>query len=216
MIFMHYWNHIFDLVYATGNNLSVVRVLFQVCKFFLEAVEKKQYGWFWECPNGGKNCHYRHALPPGYVLKSQMKALLEEESNKISIEEEIENQVICSFPYNKLYYLIVVSSFLTEYVIPFSVPKWQLQLLWLLSYSFNGRRRSWTREMPIWLPNRQTGLRTTAWGKPTVCSLSFTYESLIYSGFFLNKWRNCMLLNMFWKKELQVITKSDNLLLLFC
>lgn len=63
-----------------------------VCKFFLEAVEKKQYGWFWECPNGGKNCHYRHALPPGYVLKSQMKALLEEESNKISIEEEIENQ----------------------------------------------------------------------------------------------------------------------------
>ncbi|KAK2647686.1 hypothetical protein Ddye_015175 [Dipteronia dyeriana] len=51
-----------------------------VCKYFLEAVEKKQYGWFWVCPNGGKDCHYRHALPPGYVLKSQMKALLEEES----------------------------------------------------------------------------------------------------------------------------------------
>ncbi|XP_061351348.1 zinc finger CCCH domain-containing protein 11-like [Gastrolobium bilobum] len=63
-----------------------------VCKFFLEAVEKKQYGWFWVCPNAGKNCHYRHALPPGYVLKSQMKALLEEETEKISIEEEIENQ----------------------------------------------------------------------------------------------------------------------------
>lgn len=63
-----------------------------VCKFFLEAVEKKQYGWFWVCPNGGKDCHYRHALPPGYVLKSQMKALLEEESEKISIEEEIENE----------------------------------------------------------------------------------------------------------------------------
>ncbi|CAA0842889.1 Zinc finger CCCH domain-containing protein 21 [Striga hermonthica] len=63
-----------------------------VCKYFLEAVEKKQYGWFWVCPNGGKECHYRHALPPGYVLKSQMKALLEEESEKISIEEEIENQ----------------------------------------------------------------------------------------------------------------------------
>ncbi|KAK6228115.1 hypothetical protein QUC31_006490 [Theobroma cacao] len=63
-----------------------------VCKYFLEAVEKKQYGWFWECPNGGKDCHYRHALPPGYVLKSQMKTLLEEESEKISIEEEIENQ----------------------------------------------------------------------------------------------------------------------------
>lgn len=65
----------------------------QVCKHFLEAVEKKQYGWFWVCPNGGKECHYRHALPPGYVLKSQMKALIEEESEKISIEEEIENQV---------------------------------------------------------------------------------------------------------------------------
>ncbi|EPS72128.1 hypothetical protein M569_02629, partial [Genlisea aurea] len=63
-----------------------------VCKYFLEAVEKKQYGWFWECPNGGQDCQYRHALPPGYVLKSQMKALLEEEAEKISIEEEIENQ----------------------------------------------------------------------------------------------------------------------------
>ncbi|XWS56481.1 hypothetical protein CRYUN_Cryun09bG0089200 [Craigia yunnanensis] len=63
-----------------------------VCKYFLDAVEKKQYGWFWVCPNGGKDCHYRHALPPGYVLKSQMKALLEEESEKIPIEEEIENQ----------------------------------------------------------------------------------------------------------------------------
>ncbi|KAL1565965.1 zinc finger CCCH domain-containing protein 11-like [Salvia divinorum] len=63
-----------------------------VCKHFLEAVEKKQYGWFWDCPNGGKECHYRHALPPGYILKSQMKALLEEESKKVSIEEEIENE----------------------------------------------------------------------------------------------------------------------------
>ncbi|KAM0953251.1 putative transcription factor C3H family [Dioscorea sansibarensis] len=63
-----------------------------VCKYFLEAVEKKQYGWFWVCPNGGKDCHYRHALPPGYVLKSQMKALLAEESEKLPIEEEIEKE----------------------------------------------------------------------------------------------------------------------------
>lgn len=63
-----------------------------VCKYFLDAVEKKQYGWFWVCPNGGKECHYRHALPPGYVLKSQMKTLLEEEAEKIPIEEEIEKQ----------------------------------------------------------------------------------------------------------------------------
>eukprot|EP00897_Mesotaenium_endlicherianum_P007576 jgi/Mesen1/6847/ME000351S05962 len=64
-----------------------------VCKFFLEAIEKKQYGWFWSCPNGGKDCMYRHGLPPGYVLKSQMKALLEEESaNRLSIEEQIEQE----------------------------------------------------------------------------------------------------------------------------
>jgi len=64
-----------------------------VCKYFLDAVEKKQYGWFWSCPNGGKECHYRHALPPGYVLKSQMKALLEEESSKkLAVEDEIENE----------------------------------------------------------------------------------------------------------------------------
>lgn len=55
-------------------------------------MEKKQYGWFWVCPNGNKECHYRHALPPGYILKSQMKALLEEESNKLAIEDEIEDQ----------------------------------------------------------------------------------------------------------------------------
>ncbi|KAF5812728.1 putative transcription factor C3H family [Helianthus annuus] len=64
-----------------------------VCKHLLDAVEKKQYGWFWVCPNGNKECHYRHALPPGYILKSQMKALLEEEANKLAIEDEIENQV---------------------------------------------------------------------------------------------------------------------------
>ncbi|KAJ8533967.1 hypothetical protein K7X08_007291 [Anisodus acutangulus] len=38
-----------------------------VCKYFLEAVEKKQYGWFWVCPNG-------------------------EETDKMPIEEEIEDQ----------------------------------------------------------------------------------------------------------------------------
>ena len=40
-----------------------------ICKHFLDAVEKRTYGWFWECPNGGDKCQYRHALPEGYVLK---------------------------------------------------------------------------------------------------------------------------------------------------
>eukprot|EP01025_Chloroclados_australasicus_P020675 TRINITY_DN2180_c0_g2_i7.p2 TRINITY_DN2180_c0_g2~~TRINITY_DN2180_c0_g2_i7.p2 ORF type:complete len:420 (-),score=111.08 TRINITY_DN2180_c0_g2_i7:340-1599(-) len=63
-----------------------------VCKYFLDAVEKKQYGWFWKCPNGSA-CIYRHALPPGYVLKSQMSALLEEEKDKqADVAEEIEEE----------------------------------------------------------------------------------------------------------------------------
>jgi len=60
-----------------------------ICKFFLEAVEKSLYGWFWNCPNGDK-CMYRHALPPGFVLKKDQKK--EEEEDKVSLEEHIENE----------------------------------------------------------------------------------------------------------------------------
>ncbi|KAK2977611.1 hypothetical protein RJ640_007247 [Escallonia rubra] len=80
------------VVESRGKEYSQNKPTDKVCKYFLESVEKKQYGWFWVCPNGGKDCHYRHALPPGYVLKSQMKALIEEETEKITIEEEIDNQ----------------------------------------------------------------------------------------------------------------------------
>lgn len=37
----------------------------KVCKFFIEAIEDGKYGWFWTCPNGGNQCKYKHALPPG-------------------------------------------------------------------------------------------------------------------------------------------------------
>lgn len=48
-------------------------------------------GWFWECPNGGTKCKYRHALPPGFVLKSQRKKDEEaEKAKEISIEEFLE------------------------------------------------------------------------------------------------------------------------------
>ncbi|KAF8268458.1 hypothetical protein EI94DRAFT_1800393 [Lactarius quietus] len=61
-----------------------------VCKFFIEAVESQRFGWFWQCPNGD-SCQYRHALPPGFVLKSQKKALEEaERANTISLEEFLE------------------------------------------------------------------------------------------------------------------------------
>lgn len=61
-----------------------------VCKYFLEAIEKNVYGWFWTCPNGEK-CIYRHALPPGFVLKNDKKNE-EDEADKISLEEHIENE----------------------------------------------------------------------------------------------------------------------------
>lgn len=60
-----------------------------ICKYFLEAVEKSLYGWFWECPNGGK-CIYRHALPPGYILKKDKKK--EDKKDEISLEELIETE----------------------------------------------------------------------------------------------------------------------------
>ncbi|KAK9865017.1 hypothetical protein WJX84_005705 [Apatococcus fuscideae] len=63
-----------------------------ICKFFIDAVEKKLYGWFWQCPNG-KECKYRHALPPGFVLKSQMKELLDaEKENQQDIVDVIDEE----------------------------------------------------------------------------------------------------------------------------
>lgn len=41
-----------------------------ICKYFLDAIENQKYGWFWQCPNGD-TCIYRHALPPGYKLKTK-------------------------------------------------------------------------------------------------------------------------------------------------
>lgn len=61
-----------------------------VCKFFLEAVEKSLYGWFWECPNGEK-CIYRHALPPGYILKKDKKKM-DAQKEEISLVDLIETE----------------------------------------------------------------------------------------------------------------------------
>lgn len=61
-----------------------------ICKYFLDAVEKSLYGWFWECPNGEK-CIYRHALPPGYMLKKDKKKL-ESQKEEISLVDLIERE----------------------------------------------------------------------------------------------------------------------------
>lgn len=55
----------------------------------MEAVEKSKYGWFWQCPTGEK-CIYRHALPPGFVLKKDKKK--EDKKNEISLEDLIETE----------------------------------------------------------------------------------------------------------------------------
>ncbi|KAG7199160.1 hypothetical protein KM043_018047 [Ampulex compressa] len=60
-----------------------------ICKHFLEAVEKAKYGWFWECPMRQK-CIYRHALPPGFVLKKDKKK--EDKKDEISLEDLIEKE----------------------------------------------------------------------------------------------------------------------------
>ncbi|XP_062286462.1 LOW QUALITY PROTEIN: zinc finger CCCH domain-containing protein 15 [Scomber scombrus] len=61
-----------------------------VCKHFLDAIENNKYGWFWVCPGGADVCMYRHALPPGFVLKKDKKK--EEKEEEISLEELIENE----------------------------------------------------------------------------------------------------------------------------
>jgi len=68
------------------------------CLHFLEAVENEQYGWRWECPQGGLKCTYRHMLPEGYVLQSKKereanrKQAELDAKNKKSIEEDIEEE----------------------------------------------------------------------------------------------------------------------------
>ncbi|EER14785.1 phoshoprotein 300, putative [Perkinsus marinus ATCC 50983] len=63
-----------------------------ICKYFLDAVEKGVYGWFWVCPNGGDKCKYRHALPPGYVLKKKKADDDDDYDNGPSIDEIIEQE----------------------------------------------------------------------------------------------------------------------------
>ncbi|KAF2018908.1 hypothetical protein BU24DRAFT_418469 [Aaosphaeria arxii CBS 175.79] len=70
----------------------------KVCKFFIEAVENQKYGWFWQCPNGGDKCMYKHSLPPGFVLKTKEqraaeKALMDKSPlNTLTLEDFLESE----------------------------------------------------------------------------------------------------------------------------
>jgi hypothetical protein len=67
-----------------------------VCRHFLDALEAGRYGWFWTCPNGGDKCPYRHALPPGFVLKQKKSEQVNGEpsgaADAVTIEDEIERE----------------------------------------------------------------------------------------------------------------------------
>lgn len=84
----------YSMVYYCIYSILEYYLFVQVCKHFLAAVDKNLYGWFWNCPNGNK-CIYRHALPPGFVLKKKEQKGDKEE---ISIEEFIETEV-----FNEMY-----------------------------------------------------------------------------------------------------------------
>ena len=58
-----------------------------VCKHFIEAIENNKQSWFGLCPGGGDICMYRHALPPGFVLKKDKKK--EQKEDEISLEDLI-------------------------------------------------------------------------------------------------------------------------------
>ena len=60
-----------------------------VCKHFLKAVEKAQYGWFWNCP-GGADCKYKHKLPKDYVFKADLVAMMREAAmNRRSDQDDL-------------------------------------------------------------------------------------------------------------------------------
>ena len=60
----------------------------KICKFFLDAIEKRKYGWRWVCPNG-MDCIYKHCLPPGYVLKKDEVPV---EVDTTPLEEQLEEE----------------------------------------------------------------------------------------------------------------------------
>lgn len=70
----------------------------KVCKYFIEAIEDGKYGWFWICPNGADKCMYKHALPPGFILKTREqraaeKALMDKSPLKtLTLEDFLETE----------------------------------------------------------------------------------------------------------------------------
>lgn len=89
-----------EKVIAEKNNKGSLVPSTIVCKYFLDAVENRVYGWFWECPNG-ESCQYRHCLPPGFVLRRDKERTEKfEKMEEQLIEETIdrERELLCKKP----------------------------------------------------------------------------------------------------------------------
>jgi len=80
-----------EVVKKKHGNEKVATTTDIICKLFLDAVENNKYGWFWECPAGGKSCKYKHALPPGFVLKKDKKKL-EKEKEGYTLDDLIDKE----------------------------------------------------------------------------------------------------------------------------
>ena len=73
---------------ASSSNATTI-----VCKHFLQAVESRKYGWFWNCP-GGAACKYKHKLPKGYQFKSDIVAMMRAAAmNKKSDQDELREEL---------------------------------------------------------------------------------------------------------------------------
>ena len=73
---------------ASSSNATTI-----VCKHFLQAVESRKYGWFWNCP-GGATCKYKHKLPKGYQFKSDIVAMMRAAAmNKKSDQDELREEL---------------------------------------------------------------------------------------------------------------------------
>lgn len=62
-----------------------------ICRHFMEAVENDKYGFFWECPNKGEKCEYRHCLPPGMVIIKEVP-LEKPAEDELTLEERIDEE----------------------------------------------------------------------------------------------------------------------------
>jgi hypothetical protein len=64
-----------------------------ICKFFMDAVIKKVYGWKWDCPNGD-DCHYKHCLPKGFVIPTSKDRMQEEMGveDYMDLEQQIDEE----------------------------------------------------------------------------------------------------------------------------